>query len=67
MADKQVKVAIIGLGFGAEFIPIYQQHPHADMYGICRRDEATLNKIGDAFGVNTRYHNVRRRAGGSSS
>ena len=28
MAKKnKVNVAIIGLGFGAEFIPIYQRHP----------------------------------------
>ena len=26
-ADKKVNVAIIGLGFGAEFIPIYQKTP----------------------------------------
>ena len=48
-------VAIVGLGFGAEFIPIYQAHPLADMYAICRRDEAELNKVGDAFGVEKRY------------
>ncbi len=30
MADKkQFNVAIVGLGFGAEFIPIYQRHPLA--------------------------------------
>ena len=45
-ADKKVNVAIIGLGFGAEFIPIYQKHPNANMYGICRRNEDELNKIG---------------------
>ena len=50
-----VNVAIVGLGFGAEFIPIYQAHPHAVMYAICRRTEEGLNKIGDAFGVETRY------------
>jgi len=33
--NKQFNVAIIGLGFGAEFIPIYQNHPHAEMYAIC--------------------------------
>ena len=37
MADPKVRVAIIGLGFGAEFIPIYQNHPHAEMYAICQR------------------------------
>ena len=35
--SKKVRVAIIGLGFGAEFIPIYQAHPSAEMVAICRR------------------------------
>ena len=47
--------AIVGLGFGAEFIPIYQRHPNAKMYAICQRDEAKLNAVGDAFGVEKRY------------
>ena len=29
MKKEKINVAIIGLGFGAEFIPIYQQHPNA--------------------------------------
>ena len=52
---KKVKVAIVGLGFGAEFIPIYQRHPDAEMYAICQRNEENLNKIGDEFGVKKRY------------
>jgi predicted dehydrogenase len=52
---KKVKVAIVGLGFGAEFIPIYQRHPDAEMYAICQRNEENLNKIGDEFGVEKRY------------
>jgi predicted dehydrogenase len=55
MSRKKVRVAIIGLGFGAEFIPIYKRHPNAEMYAICRRNEAELNKLGDAFGVEKRY------------
>src|SRR5215218_7625163 len=54
MANK-VRVAIIGLGFGAEFIPIYQQHPDADMYAICRRNKAEMDKVGDRFKVERRY------------
>lgn len=54
MADN-VKVAIIGLGFGAEFIPIYQAHPNAEIYAICQRNEESLNKIGDQFEVDKRY------------
>ena len=48
-------VAIIGLGFGAEFIPIYQEHPQANMYALCRRHEAELQKMGDHFGIEKRY------------
>ncbi len=54
MADK-VRVAIVGLGFGAEFIPIYQAHPNAKMAAICRRNKVELDRCGDAFGVEKRY------------
>ncbi len=54
-----VRIGIIGLGFGAEFIPIYQKHPYADMAAICQRDQAKLNAIGDAFGVGRRYTDWR--------
>lgn len=55
MTDKPVNVAIIGLGFGAEFIPIYLKHPNANMYAICQRTEGKLNEVGDAFGIEKRY------------
>src|SRR3954468_639597 len=55
MSDRKINVAIVGLGFGAEFIPIYQRHPNANMYAICQRTKKKLNTIGDAFGVETRY------------
>ncbi|AXY73569.1 gfo/Idh/MocA family oxidoreductase [Paraflavitalea soli] len=55
MAGKKINVAIVGLGFGAEFIPIYQRHPHANMSAICQRNAAKLNEVGDAFGVEKRY------------
>src|SRR5438270_1170196 len=54
MASK-VRVAIVGLGFGAEFIPIYQKHPHAEMYAICRRTKKDLDECGDRWGIKTRY------------
>ncbi len=57
---KKLNVAIVGLGFGAEFIPIYQRHPLANMYAICQRTEAKLNQIGDAFGVAKRYNSFQK-------
>ena len=53
--SESINVAMVGLGFGAEFIPIYQAHPDAQVLAICRRDKAALNKCGDDFGIETRY------------
>ena len=55
MAGGKVRVGIVGLGFGAEFIPIYQRHPDAEMAAICRRDKTELDACGDRFGVEKRY------------
>jgi len=59
--ERQLRVAMIGLGFGTEFLPIYASHPNAEVGAICRRNEAELNKVGDAFGIErrfTRYEDV---------
>ncbi len=53
--NGKVNVAMIGLGFGSEFIPIYQAHPDAHVAAICRRNETELNKCGDEFGIDKRY------------
>lgn len=55
MSGKKINVAIVGLSFGAEFIPIYQRHPNANMYAICQRDAGKLNAVGDQFSVAKRY------------
>ncbi len=59
MSTNKMNVAIVGLGFGAEFIPIYQRHPQANMYAICQRTQQKLDAIGDAFGVEKRYTDYR--------
>src|SRR5215212_8247926 len=51
----KVRVAIVGLGFGAEFIEIFQHHPDAEMYAICQRNPDSLKRVGDQFGVAKRY------------
>ena len=56
MSNKP-NIAIVGLGFGAEFIPIYQRHPNANMAAICQRTESSLNEIGNKYGIEKRYPN----------
>ncbi len=55
MSDTKKKVAIVGLGFGAEFIPIYQAHLNAEIHSICQRTESKLNEIGDQFNIERRH------------
>ena len=55
MSQRPINAALIGLGFGAEFIPIYQAHPQAHIAAICRRHEAALHQCGDHFGIDKRY------------
>lgn len=60
MTEKKFRVAMVGLGFGAEFIPIYQRHPNAEVVAICRRNEKELHATGDRFGIGTRYQEFEK-------
>jgi predicted dehydrogenase len=55
VSREKVNVAIVGLGFGKEFIPIYQNHPSTSMYAICQRTKAKLDEVGDQYRVGKRY------------
>jgi predicted dehydrogenase len=56
---RKINVALVGLGFGAEFIPIYQRHPQARVHAICQRSQSKLDAIGDAFGIERRYDDYK--------
>jgi predicted dehydrogenase len=53
--SQQLRIGIVGLGFGAEFIPIYQRHPDAIMHSICQRNPESLKKVGDAYKIERRF------------
>jgi predicted dehydrogenase len=55
MSNKKINIAIVGLGFGAEFIPIYKKHPNANLMAICQRTKSKVDEIGDAFEIEKRY------------
>jgi predicted dehydrogenase len=53
--SKKINIALVGLGFGAEFIPIYQAHPNANLVAVCQRDPKKLRAIQEAFGIAKGY------------
>ena len=53
--SKKVRVAVIGLGFGADFLPIYLNHPNAELYAICQRSKEKLEAAGKKYGIDRLY------------
>jgi hypothetical protein len=51
----KISVALVGLGFGAEFVPIYRDHPDVGALAICDADPTVLATVGDEFGIAERY------------
>lgn len=52
---RKINVVIVGMGFGKEFIPIYQKHPNINAVGICTRNQDTLNDLKEKFGLDESF------------
>ena len=57
--DGKIRVAVVGLGFGAEFVPIYLDHPDVEAVSICDTNPARLRAVGDRFNITRRFADVR--------
>lgn len=51
MSDQKITVVIVGMGFGKEFIPIYQRHPNVKAVGICTRSQKTRDELMTKFNL----------------
>ena len=47
----QLNVALVGLGFGSAFVPIYQKHPDVGRLVLCDANPARLRDLQTRFGV----------------
>lgn len=52
---RTIGVAVVGLGFGEEFLRIYQKHPNVGWIAIVDSDPARLAAVGDRYGIADRY------------
>jgi predicted dehydrogenase len=48
-------IAVAGLGFGAEFVPIYQRHPDVREVVLCDPAPDRLREVGDRWGIRRRF------------
>ena len=63
MEKKKISVALVGLSFGREFIPIYLNHPGVEKLVLVDIDEGRLKRIADKYLLDesvctTDYHAV---------
>jgi predicted dehydrogenase len=50
-----VNVAVVGLGFGEHFLPIYQAHPDVGEIAIVDPSVERLTEVGERFGIGHRF------------
>jgi predicted dehydrogenase len=57
---KKLHVAVVGMGFGAEFVPIYQIHPDVRKVTICDQNEERLDKNAKKFGIANKERDFKK-------
>lgn len=50
-----LRIAVVGLRFGADFVPIYLRHPDVARVGLCDLSEEARNRLGDEYGIEDRF------------
>ena len=51
----KLRICVVGLGFGAEFVPIYLDHPDVASVDICDMNTERLAKTAGRFAVRRRF------------
>ena len=51
----KIIVAVVGLRFGADFVPIYRDHPDVESVVLCDPDETRRNEVGDKHHIAARF------------
>jgi predicted dehydrogenase len=47
----KIRIAIVGVGFGAEFVPLYQDHPQVESVAICDGHLPRLEKVAKRYRI----------------
>ena len=55
---NKINVAVVGLGFGAEFVPIFMEHPDVNSVTICDGNPELLQTMSDRFGIKDTFNEL---------
>ena len=57
-AQKKLHIAVVGLGFGFDFVPLYLHHPAVERVTVSDSNTALMKRVADQFGVDRRAANL---------
>ena len=55
MPEEKIRVALVGLNFGANWVSVYKDHPNVEYVALCDTDQAVLDRVADKNGIERRY------------
>ena len=59
MPDRPtIDIAVVGLGFGEAFLPIYRAHPNVGDLAIVDTSADRLREVGDRYGIEERFDDL---------
>ena len=58
VTTQGLTIAVVGLGFGEQFVPIYLSHPAVSEVVLVERDPMRLRAVGDRYGIADRYLHI---------
>ena len=53
--EKKIRVALVGLNFGGNWVSAYKEHPNVEYVALCDTDQALLDRVADRNGIERRY------------
>jgi len=56
--SRGIRVAVVGLGFGSEFVPIYRDHPNVASVTIADPRRSVRDAVAEAFGIDKVYNSL---------
>jgi len=56
--SSKIRVGLVGLGFGINYLNVYLRHPDVEYVGLCDISEKRLQEVGQKHGISRFYRNL---------
>jgi predicted dehydrogenase len=53
--EMRVRIALVGLNFGANWVSVYKEHPNVEYVALCDTNQALLDSVADKHQIERRY------------